>query len=158
MVDTSAGKPAQAHKGETPKGKEPAITDKKSGFQKMFEKWGALLSGFFSKVASALPKPKPKMEAQYVPETPKQLAEKKGEEKGEEFETEVDRFLALVRERKRIGLKEAAAILKENEAIVEEWATILDRSGIVKLVYPSNPMESPYVVLTRETESNNKTR
>lgn len=152
MVDTPAGKPkSEARKGEAHKGGEPAINAKKSGFQKLFEKWGALVSGFLFRI---LPKPKPKMAAQYVPETPKQLAEKKGEEN---FETEVDRFLALVNERKRISLKEAASTLKESETIVEEWATILDRSGLVRLVYPSNPMESPYVVLIRETESN-KTR
>lgn len=143
MVDTPAGE-------LKPEAREPA---KKSGFQKMFEGWGALLSGFFSRIASALPKPKPKMAAQYVPETPKEIAEKRGEE-GEEFKTEVDRFLALVQERKRISLREAASILKEGEAVVEEWATILDRSSLVRLVYPSNPMESPYVVL-REAQSNN---
>ncbi len=125
-----------------------------SGFAKMFEKFGALASGFFSKITSALPKPKPKLGGQYVPETPFQIAEKKGEAGGE-FETEVDAFLRLVKERKKISLKAAASALGESEVVVEEWATILDRSGLVRLVYPGNPMESPYVVLKEPGTSNN---
>lgn len=123
----------------------------------MFERFGACISGVFSKIASVLPKPKPKMAAQYVPETPTQIAEKKREVQGEKFETEVDAFLKLVRARKRVSLREAASALGESEVVVEEWATILDRSGLVKLVYPGNPMESPYVVL-KEPGANDNNR
>lgn len=150
--------PKQAPQGARPTAPEtPIPAVRESGFAKMFEKFGALMSGVFSKIASALPKPKPKMGAQYVPETPVQIAEKKGEA-GEEFETEVDAFLKLVRERKKISLREAASALGESEVVVEEWATILDRSGLVKLVYPGNPMESPYVVLKEPGTNNNSGR
>lgn len=122
----------------------------------MFGKLGALMSGVFSKIASAIPKPKPnKMAAQYVPETPKDIAEKRGDQGGGEFETEADDFLRLVKEKKKLSLREAASLLKESEVVVEEWATILDRSGLVKLVYPGNPMESPYVVIREPAPGSN---
>ncbi len=81
--------------------------------------------------------------------------EKRGDQGGGEFETEADDFLRLVKEKKKLSLRDAASLLKESEVVVEEWATILDRSGLVKLVYPGNPMESPYVVLREPAPGGN---
>ncbi len=166
MVDNAASKATPAKALPPVKTPPPPIEAKQapvvvgeSGFQKMFEKVGALISGIFSKIASAIPKPKPnKMAAQYVPETPGDIADKRGDQGGGEFETEVDDFLRLVKEKKKLSLREAASALGESEVVVEEWATILDRSGLVKLIYPGNPMESPYVVLREPGPGSNSNR
>ena len=65
---------------------------------------------------------------------------------GEEtMETSVDKFLVLVKEKKKLTLEEAATILKEKQSTMEKWAELLDRRGLIKLVYPENPFEKPYV-------------
>ncbi len=59
--------------------------------------------------------------------------------------TSVDAFLELIREKKQVNLAEAAAALKVTQDTVEHWALILDKKGIVKLVYPENPFDKPFV-------------
>ena len=55
----------------------------------------------------------------------------------EEFplSTGVDGLVKLVKERGRIGLTEAAIELGISQGIVEEWATVLEKEGVIKIDY-----------------------
>jgi archaellum component FlaC len=55
----------------------------------------------------------------------------------EEFpiSTGVDGLLKLVREKGRIGLTEAAIELGTSQGIIEEWATVLEKEGVIKMDY-----------------------
>lgn len=60
-------------------------------------------------------------------------------------ETSIDKFLGLVKEKKKVSLDEAAVALREKQSTIEKWAEILDKKGLVKLVYPENPFDKAYV-------------
>jgi hypothetical protein len=59
--------------------------------------------------------------------------------------TPIDGFLALVRHRKRLSFTEAAEEMKEAEETIERWSLVLDKKGLIKLVYPENPFDKPFV-------------
>jgi hypothetical protein len=61
------------------------------------------------------------------------------------LQTSIDSFLGLVRQKRQVGLAEAAAALKETEDTIERWALILDKKGLVKMVYPENPFDKAFV-------------
>lgn len=53
------------------------------------------------------------------------------------LETDIDRLLRLVEEKKQINLDDASRILKVKEEQVEEWGKILEEQGLIKLNYPA---------------------
>jgi DNA repair exonuclease SbcCD ATPase subunit len=89
--------------------------------------------------------------------------------------TGVDGLVKLVRERGRIGLREAAVELGISQGVIEEWAKVLEREGVMRIeylftkVYLTTPMAEKteaqkkakdiadmQVALTREVESDTK--
>jgi|SRR3989338_668317 len=52
------------------------------------------------------------------------------------LETDVDKLMELVEKKKKITIKEAAAHLGEDEAVVEDWIKILEGRGYLKISYP----------------------
>ena len=49
--------------------------------------------------------------------------------------TGVDSLVKLVRERGRVELREAAVELGISQGVIEEWAKVLEREGVVKIDY-----------------------
>ncbi|QLJ52837.1 MAG: hypothetical protein Sv326_0662 [Candidatus Fermentimicrarchaeum limneticum] len=49
--------------------------------------------------------------------------------------TGVDSLIKLVRERGRVELREAAVELGISQGVIEEWAKVLEREGVVKIDY-----------------------
>ncbi len=52
------------------------------------------------------------------------------------LETDVDKLMELVGKKKKITIKEAAAHLGEDEAVVGDWIKILESRGYLKISYP----------------------
>lgn len=65
------------------------------------------------------------------------------------IETTIDKFISLVRKRKRIRISEAAKILGVTQKQVDEWVFTLEDRGIVELKYPV--FGEPEVVIIEET-------
>jgi hypothetical protein len=61
------------------------------------------------------------------------------------LKTSIDSFLDLVKEKKQLTLPDAAEALGASVDIIERWALVLDKKGLVKLVYPENPFDKPVV-------------
>lgn len=62
-----------------------------------------------------------------------------------EIVSNADKMLTMVNEKKRATLTEVAQGLGIDKAGAEELAKILDRQGLIKLVYPANPFMEPYL-------------
>ncbi len=112
--------------------------------------------GFLDSIMSVFSKkPKPEEGKKQDAEPPAKPEAKpkprpKGKTSGDSMQTAIDRFLSLVKEEKKIGLLRAARVLEAKTATVEKWAIILDRRGLIELVYPRNPLQSPYVTVRKE--------
>jgi hypothetical protein len=65
------------------------------------------------------------------------------------IETTIDKFISLVRKRKRIRISEAAKILGVTQKQVDEWVFTLEDRGIVELKYPV--LGEPEVAIIEET-------
>jgi hypothetical protein len=65
------------------------------------------------------------------------------------IETTIDKFISLVRKRKRIRISEAAKILDVTQKQVDEWVFTLEDRGIVELKYPV--LGEPEVAIIEET-------
>jgi len=92
----------------------------------------------------------PKPAAEVLPK--KAVSAKQAEDARQDecmIKTSIDGFLALVNERKRMTVPAAAKALGVKEEIVEDWATVLSRRGMVELVYPENPLEAAFVRVKR---------
>jgi Mn-dependent DtxR family transcriptional regulator len=61
--------------------------------------------------------------------------EEKAGEKGKYLETGPDRLLELVQKKKKITTGEAAAVLRINRNLIEEWAKILSEHGLIEIDY-----------------------
>ena len=61
------------------------------------------------------------------------------------IESNADKILKLVLDKKRVTLTEAEAKLGLGKAEVEELSKIMDSQGLLRLVYPSNPFTEPYL-------------
>jgi len=66
------------------------------------------------------------------------------------IETKIDKLLSLVNKSKKISLSDAAEKLSVSEEQIEEWAISLSKDNIVKLVYPTNLFEQPYLESVNE--------
>ncbi len=66
------------------------------------------------------------------------------------IETKIDKLLSLVNKSKKISLSDAAEKLAVSEEQIEEWAISLSKDNIVKLVYPTNLFEQPYLESVNE--------
>ncbi len=64
--------------------------------------------------------------------------------------TGVDALVRLVREKQRVELKTAAALLNIPEATIEEWSHILEEEGIVKIEYYLTKIYLTWVTPTEE--------
>ncbi|MBS3067206.1 hypothetical protein J4450_00770 [Candidatus Micrarchaeota archaeon] len=64
--------------------------------------------------------------------------------------TGVDALVRLVREKQRVELKTAAALLNIPEATIEEWSHILEEEGIVKIEYYLTKIYLAWVTPTEE--------
>jgi Mn-dependent DtxR family transcriptional regulator len=51
------------------------------------------------------------------------------------IETGPDRLLELVQKKGKVSVQEVAAVLKVSKELVEEWAVILDKKGLIKIDY-----------------------
>jgi uncharacterized protein with GYD domain len=65
------------------------------------------------------------------------------------IETNIDKFIDLLRKKKRVRISEAAKILKVTQKQVDEWVFTLEDKGIVNLKYPV--LGEPEAVLIEET-------
>ncbi len=61
------------------------------------------------------------------------------------IETKIDKLLSLVNKNKKISISDAAQKLAVDEEQIEEWAISLSNDNLIKLVYPTNLFESPYL-------------
>ncbi|HDD72533.1 MAG TPA: hypothetical protein ENG00_00410, partial [Candidatus Aenigmarchaeota archaeon] len=52
------------------------------------------------------------------------------------LETEIDNFLELIYEKKRLRLKEAVKIFKVRKETIIEWSRILEESNLIRVNYP----------------------
>lgn len=64
------------------------------------------------------------------------------------IETAIDKFLKLLRERKKVPISEALRILKVTESQLESWIGSLEDHGIVELKYPV--LGEPEIILKGE--------
>jgi Mn-dependent DtxR family transcriptional regulator len=51
------------------------------------------------------------------------------------IETGPDRLLELVQKKGKVSVQEVATALKVSKELVEEWAVILDKKGLIKIDY-----------------------
>ncbi len=49
--------------------------------------------------------------------------------------TDIDKLISLIKEKKRVELNEVAHILGVSASTVEEWASFLEKEGIISLDY-----------------------
>ncbi|MFH0961877.1 MAG: hypothetical protein V1820_04300 [archaeon] len=61
------------------------------------------------------------------------------------FSTQIDSFLLAVKKEGKMNLPDIAAKLGIPEETAEHWALVLERKGLLKLVYPENPFDKPFV-------------
>lgn len=65
------------------------------------------------------------------------------------IETPIDKFIALVKERKKLQLSEAARILGVDESSVEGWVKILEEREFLEITYPT--IGQPTIILKNIT-------
>ena len=65
----------------------------------------------------------------------------------ERIETKVDEFLMLIREKKKVPVEDIKARLGISTQLVEKWIATFEKRGIIERVYPSNPLDPPYLVM-----------
>ena len=61
------------------------------------------------------------------------------------IETEIDKLLDLVQEKKKITVSEAARKLKVSESKIESWGKVLSDENILDFTYPANPLNPPFL-------------
>lgn len=60
-------------------------------------------------------------------------------------ETKIDKMLEYVKSEGKVSLGKISEELELDDSKVEEWGKVLDRYELVKLVYPENPLRSPFL-------------
>src|SRR3990172_3041670 len=61
------------------------------------------------------------------------------------IDTPIDQLIELIRQKKRVALSKAASYLNVTETQVEEWVSVLEERGFLRLMYP--PIGEPYIVI-----------
>lgn len=61
------------------------------------------------------------------------------------FATQIDAFLSAVKKAGKVTLPEIAGKLGISEETAEHWSLVLERKGLLKLTYPENPFDKPFV-------------
>ncbi len=64
--------------------------------------------------------------------------------------TGVDAFIKLVREEQRIDINEAALRMGLSRQVLEEWATVLEEQGLIKIEYQLTKVYLVWVARTKE--------
>lgn len=72
-----------------------------------------------------------------------EVKEKKEEEKV--LETPLDRFLNVILERGSVPLPELAGLFGVEKEIIEGWVRLLEKQGLVELVFPANVFSNPNI-------------
>ncbi len=111
------------------------------------------------KIKKEKPKPKPKKKSTPVPVEKEDIIEEAlddnkveiiKEEPKAKVETEVDKLLKLVREKKKISFSKLAKIYDEKQSTIEQWVEALEDEGFVEVVYPL--IGSPYIKLKEDSD------
>ncbi|MGC8929394.1 MAG: hypothetical protein ACP5OZ_02610, partial [Candidatus Woesearchaeota archaeon] len=71
------------------------------------------------------------------------------------IETEVDKLLELLKERKKVSISEAAKKLGLDNKTIEEWADFLEEEGVIKIEYT---LTTPVLVLKEINEDQIKNK
>lgn len=66
--------------------------------------------------------------------------------------TQVDAFLSQIRKEGKISLPKIAEDLGITEEVAEHWALVLEKKSLLKLIYPENPFDKPFVRVLSEIE------
>lgn len=67
----------------------------------------------------------------------------------EQIETKVDELLMIVRERHKAPVEDIRVRLGVPDELLEKWILMFEEKGLIKRVYPANPMDVPYLVLIK---------
>ena len=71
----------------------------------------------------------------------------------ERIETKVDEFLMVVREKHKVPVEDIKVRLDVSDELLEKWVLMFEEKGLIRRIYPANPIDVPYIVLVRpETE------
>ena len=64
------------------------------------------------------------------------------------IETKVDEFLMMIREKKKVPIEDIKFRLNVSDELLEKWILMFEEKGLIKRIYPANPLDVPYIVLT----------
>ncbi|MFH8132569.1 MAG: hypothetical protein QW321_03125, partial [Candidatus Aenigmatarchaeota archaeon] len=53
------------------------------------------------------------------------------------METDIDRILAVIKEKKRVKFSELEKMFNVSKEVIEEWAKILEDHGLAEIFYPA---------------------
>ncbi len=68
----------------------------------------------------------------------------------EEITSIVDEIYSLAKKKGQVTLEQLAEHTGVSEEKIEEWCTILDKEGLIELVYPTNPLAPPFIQIPKE--------
>ncbi|MBN3037102.1 MAG: hypothetical protein JW834_01510 [Candidatus Diapherotrites archaeon] len=63
------------------------------------------------------------------------------------IETKVDEFFMRIIRDRRVSITQLKKETGVTDEVIERWISIFEKDGFIERVYPTNPLEQPYVVL-----------